>query len=343
MSIEAFCERLFAQCRAEEQSAAYFRFGAKLVKVGFLGSSGLRTFFTKAIAHLESEPAPTDLTVWVVDRASSGIMLPEPAWNWNQMDGYGNIAAFPTDRYYANFQQNANTFTLLDRPENRAIVWVNDVTVLPEWERSFPMRTVLYEWLKDSRYLFLHAGAVGTSQGGVMLTGRGGSGKSTSTLACLDSPLHYAGDDFVMVDTETMYLHSLYNVAKLEWNQLDHFPVLKTLTYNKQGDPAEKAQVFLWDHFPEKISTGFPLKALLLPRFTKENDTRIEPATKAEALQALAPSTMALLKATPRYLAKIRSMVEQVPCYWLLTGKDLKKIPASVASCLAALNNESNP
>lgn len=332
-----FSERLFVRCRAEEQSAAYFAFGTQMVRIGFVGSEVLRTFFNKAVAHVEVGPGEPDLTVWVVDRASSGIMLPPPVWDWDQMDGHGNIAAFPAELYYANFQQMSNTFTLLDRCQNRAIFWMNDVTTLPEWERSFPLRAVLYEWLKNSHYLFLHAGAVGTSQGGVMFTGRSGSGKSTSTLACLDSPLLYAGDDFVMVDTETMHLHSLYNVAKLEREQLGRFPALEPLVYNSTADWEEKAQVFLWDHFPEKVSQGFALKAILLPRFTGRAGTTCEPATKAQALRALAPSTLALLKATPEYLTRIRELIDQVPCYWLLSGTDLQQIPDHVATCLADL------
>ncbi|HEV7348076.1 hypothetical protein [Telluribacter sp.] len=337
MSCEQFSDELFADCRSRKSVKRYFSFGPHRVTLCFQGAEGLRTFFTKAIAHLEQEAGPAALTVWVLDRASSGIMLPQPAWDWNQMDGYGTIAPFPTERYYANFQQASNTFTLLDRNTSQAVIWMNDVNALPEWERSFPLRSVLYEWLRESSSLFLHAGAVGTDTGGVLLTGRGGSGKSTSTLACLGSDLKYIGDDFVMVNTESLDAYSLYNVAKLEWDQLLRFPTLEPLIYNTSARPHEKAQLFVWDHYPDKVSQSIPLKAILLPRFTGLTDTTIEPATGAEVLRALVPSTLALLKAPPAYLTKIRMLIQQLPCYWLLTGTDLGQIPQTIQKLLTEL------
>lgn len=337
MSCQQFSNELFAACQTRESVKRHFSFGPHAVTLCFQGSVTLCAFFTKAIAHLEQGAVPAALTVWVLDRASSGIMLPPPVWNWNEMDGYGTIASFPAERYYANFQQASNTFTLLDKHTSQAVMWINDVNALPEWERSFPLRSLLYEWLRESTDLFLHAGAVGTDAGGVLLTGRGGSGKSTSTLACLSSDLKYLGDDFVMVNTDSLDAYSLYNVAKLEWDQLFRFPTLEPLVYNTSVRPHEKAQLFIWDHYPDKLSQSIPLKAILMPRFTGLTDTTVEPATEAEVLRALAPSTLALLRASPVYLTKIRLLIQQLPCYWLLTGTALGQIPQTIQKLLTEI------
>lgn len=334
MILEKFCHQLFEACSDIDSIDKSFSFGGEVLNLHFIGDERLCDFFTKAINHLEQNVWIEGINVWIIDRFSSGMMLPEPPWHWADMDSHGTIATLPNELFYANYQQISNSFTFLDRKNKRGVIWVNDVRELPEWERSFPFRSLLYHCLDADSHLLLHAGSVGTSERGVLLAGRGGSGKSTSTLACLDSPLLYAGDDFMMVDTDSTNLHSLYNVAKLEQDQLKRFPWLRPHVYNKLGEEGEKAQVFLHDCFPKKVINSMPLNAILLPKFTGGVSTTLQPASKADALRALAPSTIALLKTSPSYLQKIRKLVEPLPCYWLMTGTDLKQIPEKIMECL---------
>ena len=90
----------------------------------------------------------------------------------------------------------------------------------PEWNCSTPLRHILHLALATRGVQFVHAGAVGRPDGGVIIVGRSGSGKSTSTLSTLGSDLLYAGDDYVGVslnpDGGGPYVHSLYGCGKLE-------------------------------------------------------------------------------------------------------------------------------
>jgi hypothetical protein len=179
---------------------------------------------------------------------------------------------------------------------------------------------------------------VGTSDGGVLLTGRGGSGKSTSTLACLDSNLKYAGDDLMLVDTAAKMIYSLYNVAKIEAHQLQRFPYFKPLVYNPQALPQEKAQVFVHDYFPEKTIKQIPLKAMILPKFSGKESTHFESSTPAEALKALAPSTIGLFQEKAVYLKRLTHLSRQVPVFKLHTGTDLVQIPATIVQILGKMS-----
>jgi len=298
-------------------------------------------FFTDAIIHrLITEPVDSpDLTIYVVDDRVAETVLPEPFWDEQDLDQYGRLQGIGEDDFaeYASFNQ---VFTILSRKTGLCVIWVRNVANLPEWERSFPFRTVLYQWFKTSRFIFVHAGAVGTADGGILLAGKGGMGKSTATLACLDSDLRYAGDDFVMIDTETLDVHSLYNVAKLEASNLHRFPKLAPFIANKQSLPQEKGQLFLHFCKPECLILTFPLKAILLPQFTGNEITTLRPATKAEALRALAPSTIGLLRAEPQLLARIAGLVHQLPCYWIETGTQLDTIPATISNWLTTTTND---
>ncbi|WP_080054727.1 phosphoenolpyruvate carboxykinase (ATP) [Spirosoma aerolatum] len=336
---EAYFTQLVAdRCRSVQPqvSARSFGFGDLTLQVIFIGESN-QDFFTKAISHRKSPAQPNSLTVYVVNHKTSGIMLPQPCWNWQQTDGHGVIHGLAAG-YSGTFQQDTGVFTWIAHTERLALVWGTDFASLPEWERSFPFRYVLHKWFEDQeRYVLVHAGAVGTPSGGVLLTGRGGSGKSTSTLACLQSRLHYAGDDFVMIDLDDPFVHSLYNVAKLEPENLGRFPVLQSLADDQPIVPGQKLQFYLHQHYPNIVTKGFPLKAIMLPQFTGSQQTTVRPATPAEALKALAPSTLALLRADQRTFQKMTRLVHQLPLFWLETGTDLAQIPDAIYSTLQSL------
>lgn len=303
----------------------------KLVLAGIENTS----FFVDAILHRSKMTAiqSPELTIYVVNDTVADSVLPEPFWDIQDFDQYGRLLGLNSCDF-AEYSSYNQVFTLLSRQAGLCLVRIRNIVSLPEWERSFPFRNVLYQWFKDSQYLFVHAGAVGNSKGGVLLAGKGGMGKSTATLACLDSRLKYAGDDFVMINAETLDVHSLYNVAKLEASNLHRFPKLAPFISNKESLPQQKGQLFLHFCKPDCLITSFPLKAILLPQFTGQEVTTLRPATKAEALRALAPSTIGLLKAAPSMLTQIGILVNQLPCYWIETGRQLDTIPATISDWL---------
>ena len=341
-NVDSFLEE--AANRVEETpalqtSSSCFEWANHQIRVVLVGVSDT-DFFTDAIVHRLGTDisASPELTIYVVDDSVAEEALPEPFWKEDDLDIYGHLRGISEDDFaeYSSFNQ---VFTILSRKTGLCVVWVRNVASLPEWERSFPFRNVLYQWFKNSKYLFVHAGAVGNTHGGVLLTGKGGMGKSTATLSCLDSELKYAGDDFVMIDTETLTVYSLYNVAKLEASNLHRFPELAPHVANMQSLPQEKGQVFLHFCKPESLIAQFPLKAIFLPRFTGEETTVMRPATRGEALLALAPSTIGLLKADAKMMSRIAGLIQKLPCYWIETGTLLYTIPATISNWL---NRDSN-
>jgi hypothetical protein len=338
MNIPAFVEACFesAEQGFQKKDAKCFQFGPFHLEHRGLGQASL-SFFRLAVAHLERSTNPSpDFIVYTIDAQDTGIFLPKPCWDWKDVDGYGVIKAFAEQGFYADYQFDFDTFTLIDTQQRRALQWSKSVRKLPEWERSFPFRKMLYHFTKNTNCLMLHAGAVGTAEAGVLLAGAGGSGKSSSTLACLGSDLLYAGDDFVLLDVAENRVHSLYNVAKLDEKGINLFPRLEPYLFNRDKMPEQKGQVFLWNHFPEQLIPSFPLQYVLLPKFSGTADTRLIPASSADALRALAPSTLGLLKADEHYFAKIASAVRKWPSYHFQTGTELQQISASISNLLKA-------
>jgi hypothetical protein len=238
---------------------------------------------------------------------------------------------------FVQYRQSAQTLTIIDYLEGIAINWVYDSRQLMEWEKSFPFRSVLYHWLKNQGFVIVHGGAIGTKDGGVILAGKSGSGKSTASLACLGSALKYAGDDIVLVHVETLMAYSLYNVAKLEVHQLERFPTLAPWVSNPETMAGYKASIFVQNHRPDWLINAFKIKAILLPRFTGLEITTMKPASAAEATKSLFPSSMVVLTVNELSLFRnLSSISRAVPAYWIETGTKLNLISESIENLLTS-------
>jgi hypothetical protein len=101
-------------------------------------------------------------------------------------------------------------------------------------------------------------------EGGVLLAGRGGAGKSTTAIAAMLGGLSYAADDYCVIEAEPQPVaHSLYNSGKLSWSGLHRFPQLCGTPAH--GSNGEKALFFLCALHPERLALRLPIRAVLLP------------------------------------------------------------------------------
>lgn len=303
-----------------------------------LGDAGMARALWPAFAHLPSEArAAPDLTICAWDSASTRTAMPRPPWGRDAYGPRGEILGFNGDRYRTVYMHGIGGIAIFDRERQLALYWVEDAAAIPYWERSFPFRVIFHWAFRGHPLQPLHAGAVGLPEGGVLITGKSGSGKTTTTLACIDSPLRYAGDDYVLVAIEpSPYVHSLYNSAKLEAHSLRLLPNLAPYVTNpdRQGD--DKALIFLHASRPEKLIAGFPIRAVLVPRVSGQRDTRLRPLTGAAAALALAPSTIMHLQGDgPQAFRKIMALSQRVPAYELILGTEMTQIPEVIAAAIA--------
>jgi hypothetical protein len=331
--------RLFADAaRAHGVTERRIHIAGRTIALRFAGGA-LLPLLMPAFEHLEATSADAvDLTVHLFDSESTGVRMPPPPWPATAYGAKGEISGFNHGGVRALYQPGIDILHLLDVAGACAVYWAPTFRLIPYWESSFPLRTILHWWLQPTPFQPIHSGAVGTAAGGVLIAGISGSGKSTATLACLDSDLLYAGDDYVIVNTDAPWVHSAYGTAKLEGANVARFEWLRPLMANPGQLETEKAMFFVARHFPEKITSGFPLRAIVLPRVTGQRDTAIRRATSHAALLAIAPTTvMHLAGAEGATFEKITQLVRRVPSYILEAGTDLRQIPAAIRGLLKEL------
>jgi hypothetical protein len=283
--------------------------------------------------HDESEHPSLTICVW--DAVSTGVPrvpLPPDALHHGE-----NGPRYHGEKDGVVVHAADATLSVIEKTQRAALYYVPDANIIPWYQKAAPLKDIVHAWAGWQDLEMLHAGAVGHPDGGVLIAGAAGSGKSTTSLACLGAGHAYAGDDYVLVDVERAFVHSLYSSAKLEWETLDRHPELLQ-PMNSRADP--KAVAFLANDVPERIASGFPLLAMLLPMITGRDETRAVATAATQALLALAPSTVLQMPGQSQpTLSALTRLVELVLAFRLELGTNISRVPDAVDELIADLRD----
>lgn len=317
----------------------------RVIRLSFAGEALINTF-TEAIAHLTvSKQSGADITIRIWEIAETGAVLPPTPWEYGAFSTRGEIAGFNDSAYFTAFHVDSRALFLYDSTRHVGYIVIFDRSELPAYERTAPLRPVLSHALASYNIQYIHAAGVGLCAGGALLAGKGGAGKSTTSLACLDSPLLFAGDDYCAVSSptratadnqETAVVYSLYNTAKGDGATVARLPFLQPFIRYWDFGGSDKAIWFLHNHHAHKLISQFPLRVILIPRVTQEQETRVAPAPAHAALLALAPSTIAQLPgANAQVFQRLAAVTRSVPSLYLDLGTDMNQVPQTILRVLA--------
>jgi len=328
----------------------YYRLAGQTIRLRFAGDA-LVPYLTRALAHLFVAPTENpDFTFCVWESLTTGRPLPRLLADFNRHVTHlpwlgirgvrGEVFPYSVERIQTSLHGEKDILTVSDRERKSCVYWTNDAAELPFYEIGAPLRMPLQWHFNTPNRQMIHSGAVGTEQlGGVLLSGKGGSGKSTTALTCLDSDLFYASDDYVLVDIEPeVAAHSVFQTAKVKTLQdLERFPRLKSWMMNADGvaETGEKPMMFVGEHQPEKIIKRLPIKAIVFPRFIAGADYRLEPVSQSSAFKAIITSTiMQTPFADKESLQMVTKLVRRVPSYLLAFGENQSRLPEIIKQIL---------
>jgi hypothetical protein len=281
-----------------------------------------------------------DIRIDLLDFRSSGLRPAVVNLFGKSIPADGSIWRWSEHGSHLLYQRSpAHTLQIFDASRERTLFWISDAGDLPAWDRCKPLLQALHWTLARGPWQPIHAGAVCGPRGGVVLGGRGGAGKSTTALACLRAGWRYAGDDYVLVSTTpTPRVENLFSSARLWDDMLKRFPEFQPKLTNSNVGANQKADLRLADRLPLQNFVGFPIRAILLPRVAKTPLSTVRPTTPAQALIALAPTTMLMPHAdASRVFRRIVEVVKALPAFRLDLGTDIDLIPPVIESLLQSL------
>ena len=176
-----------------------YRIAGTVVRLAFAGER-LVPYFTRALEHLRIESHETpDATFCVWDSASTHVPMLPPPCDREAFSDRGDLWGFNSRRIKTAFHYHDFSVNLFEHERRTGICWVTEAAVLPYWVLASPLRTLFHWWMERNGCQLVHAAAVGIGDRALLAVGKGGLGKSSTALACLEAGFQFMGDDYVIV------------------------------------------------------------------------------------------------------------------------------------------------
>jgi hypothetical protein len=333
---DAVHQRFLQAGAAAGMESSDYRLADTTFRLHFAGR-GLVSRYRPAFEHLRiPEVEAPDATFCLWDTRGTGVRMVPPPCPQESFTDRGDIWGFHSRRIKTAFHYHDYSVNLFDLERGLGIHWVSDGEVLPYWDGASPIRTLLH-WLMESRGCqLIHAAAVGTEQGALLITGKGGVGKSSTALTCLRAGMLYAGDDYVVVGLRPApTVHSLYSTAKLNPQDVERFPELRPYLGDPNPKPNEKAVLYLHPRYDSQIRRQMPLRAIAMPRIVDREQTTLRPEAIATIRHAASFTTMSQLPCVGRHTHEFFAELSgALPGYTIELGRDSASIPGAIAEFL---------
>jgi len=301
---------------------AHYRIAGHEVRIRTFGEAFAQAL-AKALKHLRVEaPGAPALTIDLWDEAGCGSTS-WPIWP-EDADTFGTISLAQDDRYVVN--QRPSSVMVLDRQANRIFGGIRGMGRLYQDERIRPLHRLISIWLDDRDIHFIHAALVSHRDNGLLLVGKSGSGKSTSSISCLFGDFVFLSDDYVALEQtsdDRFVGHSLYATCLID--NAERFPALARISHAPNYPFETKRAVYLDDLEGARFAAATEIRAILMPRIVDQAETTYRRARPIEAMLALAPSSLWILPGSaPTSLEKLKGLVSAAPAYRLELGRDYK-------------------
>jgi hypothetical protein len=293
-------------------------------------------------AYLPAPAGGADFTLDLWDADETGIERLERVWPPPGIEPGDPVrvealGVSPDGRHLRSFGPAFDV--LLDWESRHAVGWVA-AGGLTAFQRNRPWQSLLTAALAREGVETVHAAMAARDGAGVLLTGPDGSGKSTTTFACLAAGLEILGDDAICLErrpgARTVTAHALHAVAKLSVDGLAAFPELAAET-ERYEDPArdERALRLGAGARSGRAVPSASLAALAFPRLGAGQASAVRPLAGSRAAPALLQQA---LSAEPGRLERVfetlTEVAASVPAFALEVGRDPAGLAAAVDEIL---------
>jgi hypothetical protein len=266
-----------------------------------------------------------DAVLCAFDSERGGEVPPPPPWSSEDYRPRDEVRGFTAGRWRASYALTRSSLWFHDTERNLGVGWMRELPAPDSRERAVPWWVALHWALSARGRHLIHAACAG----GVLLVGPGGSGKSTTTYTAAAAGLPCAGDDYVVLvdDRGEWSAHAVYRWARLDDASLDRFPRVRRVYRDDEKTGIE---------LPGAVDS-LPVRAIVVPRVAERTGSP-RPLSQADALRALAPSTLLQAPGSdPELAGELGRLVRSVPTLSLEVGPDLEAIPAAIEEAASAV------
>ena len=228
---------------------------------------------------------------------------------------------FTSDSYdaFIDFHSGAVIISSLGRHETIALIKTSRFS----YARPDMLRMLL-QVVAGKTTFALHGGGIAWDlKQGILVTAKGGSGKSTAVAATVAGGAKTIGDDFILGrfsdDGTSLEGWSLFSSVRLESSS-----PARGLFGDSDYPKHESKEIFNLDkQFPGCVEEVMEISKIVIPSFSSNNF--VESISNREALLAILPSSVGLSINRADALAKISEMVKKLPTFKVGLTRDIRQ------------------
>jgi hypothetical protein len=325
------------------ESKFYFSLASKELVIRSAGRN-IQEITCRALKHIEkvvdvSSSTPSlEILVW--DIKESGVNMPIQPWETPENLVEDSFVQFHLAHFFVSQFDNQSILYIYNLVANQVICIIQDANKLNNSFLSSPYFKIIALWACNQNLNILHAGCVSFDNKAVLIVGRSGKGKSSTSVQCLIDGLDYLSDDYILVDMngEKPIAYSLFNTGKLKNNHIERFSKIQGKYTQGILDKNDKPLLFLHPFFRNQLIKSAEIRAIIVPNITQEVKASYQSISDVESLRALAPSTLIQLKINNlNQLNSLANLTRNLPNYQLNLGSDFSNITAMVKELIVSL------
>jgi hypothetical protein len=271
-----------------------------------------------------ARPGPAEpCRILVASTGVDGFMAPPP-WGPEPFHARRFEQALQGTPFRAEFDHTHGSWQVFDVSRAIGLQWMPADDAYPPWEPGSPLRVFLH-WFYSVRGLRLvHAGTLGRGGRGVLLVGRGGSGKSGTVVDGVLGGMQTVGDDYVLVDRGSGFpkAYPVFRTFKQDAGGLSRLGLHDAITLGRRPNWQGKYEFFSEDLGAE-MAPSLEIRALLVPHVAAQPHSELTAVSQAQAMVALAPSGLFQMPGErDSGIVRFAELVRSLPCHGLALGSE---------------------
>lgn len=231
------------------------------------------------------------------------------------------------------FFHDLRIWQIYDHERRFGVQWLAGSRSYCDWEPGAPLRVFLHWGYSFQNKRLTHAGVLGKNGIGVLLVGRGGSGKSGTVVGGIAHGLQSVGDDYVLVeaDANQVTAYPLFQTLKQDLAGVQRLGLEAQIAATRAVNWQAKYEFTCREIGGRPLAERLAMRAIVIPRIAGAGPSRMQRISAQRAMLALAPTGLFQLPgerdAGVRFFT---DLVRRLPCFELALSCD----PADVSRTL---------
>jgi hypothetical protein len=195
----------------------------------------------------------------------------------------------------------------------------------------------LTEALKYDGFYFLHSAALYSNGIGLLISGDGGCGKTTTSLGLVRAGFRYVSDDSVFFEdlNGEIVICPLYTSFHIDRDLIERFPEV-TLRKNLHIPEGIKVSVDVSQSFPGSFIPYIRPNVIIFPKISSKGESQLHPISQMEVYMRLLKQIVLVSDKviSKNQLKALEKLVKQTVGYELLSGRDIYEDPKKLINLI---------